>query len=260
LSEQPKELESFDTLLAIMAQLRGPDGCPWDRKQTHVSLRENLLEESYEVLEALDMGSSTQLSGELGDLLMQIVFHAQIAREAGEFDIGDVIRSINTKLIHRHPHIFGAVKVNNAEEVAQNWEAIKDAERPEGTSALQSAPKSMPALAYSREIQERVARLGFDWPNLDGVIDKVAEEADELKRAPDKASQADEFGDLLFTLVSVARWLGIDPEIALREANRKFFKRFTCMEAICRERGLDFGRLSFTEQNDLWDEAKQQTA
>jgi tetrapyrrole methylase family protein / MazG family protein len=257
---EPKELERFDTLLAIMARLRGPDGCPWDRQQTHASLRENLLEESYEVLEALDTGNPTQLCGELGDLLMQIVFHAQIAREAGEFDMDNVIRTINTKLIHRHPHIFGAVKVSNAEEVAHNWEAIKDAERPEGTSALQSAPKSMPALAYSREIQERVARLGFDWPDLDGVIDKVAEEVGELKSAPDKASQAEEFGDLLFTLVSVARWLGIDPEIALREANRKFFKRFTRMEAICRERGQDFGRLSFTEQNALWDEAKQQTA
>jgi tetrapyrrole methylase family protein / MazG family protein len=259
LSEQPKELERFDTLWAIMARLRAPDGCPWDRKQSHASLRENLLEESYEVLEALDAENPTQLCGELGDLLMQIVFHAQIAREAGEFDMGDVIRNINAKLIHRHPHIFGAVKVSNAEEVAQNWEAIKDAERPEGTSTLQSAPKSMPALAYSREIQERVARLGFDWPGLDGVIDKVAEEVGELKSAPDKASQAEEFGDLLFTLVSVARWLGIDPEIALREANRKFFKRFTWMEVVCRERGLDFGRLSFNEQNALWDEAKQQT-
>jgi tetrapyrrole methylase family protein/MazG family protein len=256
---EPRELERFDTLLSIIERLRGPGGCPWDREQTHISLRENLLEESYEALEALDAGNSEQLCGELGDLLMQIIFHAQIARETGEFDIGDVIRNINAKLIRRHPHIFGEVKVNNAEDVARNWEAIKDTERPEGTSALQSAPKSMPALAYSREIQERVARLGFDWPGLEGVIDKVAEEVGELKDAPDKVSQAEEFGDLLFTMVSVARWLGIDPEIALREANRKFFKRFTWMEAICRERGLDFGRLSFTEQNVLWEEAKKAT-
>jgi len=253
------DLEKFATLVAIMERLRGRDGCPWDRQQNHASLRENLLEESYEVLEALDTGNAVHLCGELGDLLMQIVFHAQIAREAGEFDIGDVIQAINTKLIRRHPHIFGKTKVSSAAEVAHNWEAIKDTERPEGTSVLQSVPQALPALAYSREIQARVARLGFDWPDMSGVIEKVVEEVRELQGATDQTCRSEEFGDLLFTLVSLARWLGIDPEIAMREANRKFFRRFAYMESLCKQRGLEFGSLTFAEQNVLWEEAKQHT-
>jgi len=254
---KPKKLDQFATLVEIIARLRAPDGCPWDRKQTHASLRENLLEECYEVLEALDEGDQGKLSDELGDLLMQIVLHAQIAAEAGEFELGDVIRSINTKLIHRHPHIFGLKKVKDADEVAHNWEVLKGEERESGVSILKSVPKPMPALGYSQEVQRRVAQVGFDWEDDSGVIDKLAEEVGELKQAESREQRAKEFGDLLFTLVNVARRQGIDTEAALREANRRFYKRFTYMEEVCRKRGVNLGDLSFAEQNKLWEEAKK---
>ena len=253
----PKNLNQFATLVGIIARLRAPDGCPWDRKQTHASLRENLLEECYEVLEALDEGNSGKLCDELGDLLMQVVLHTQIATEAGEFELGDVISNINAKLIHRHPHIFGSQKVKDAEEVALNWEVLKQEEREADTSILDSVPKQMPALGYSQEIQRRVAQVGFDWEDIDGVIDKLAEEVVEFKQADTEESRAQEFGDLLFTLVNIARRLGVDPEAALREANRRFYHRFSYMEEVCRQRGVNFADLSFNEQNALWEEAKR---
>ena len=252
-----ENLSRFATLVDIIARLRAPDGCPWDRKQTHASLRENLLEECYEVLEALDEGDSGKLGGELGDLLMQIVLHAQIATEAGEFELGDVIKSINAKLIHRHPQIFGSQRVKSAEEVALNWEVLKQEEREAGTSILDSVPKQMPALGYSQAIQRRVAQVGFDWEDIDGVIDKLVEEVNEFRQASSQEEKAQEFGDLLFTLANIARRLGIDLETALREANQRFYGRFTCMEKICRQRGVNFGELSFDEQNTLWEEAKR---
>ena len=254
----PEDLSQFSALVDIIAKLRAPDGCPWDRKQTHASLRENLLAECYEVLEALDEGDSAKLRDELGDLLMQIVLHAQIATEAGEFELGDVIENINTKLIHRHPHIFGSKKVKDAEEVTHNWEVLKKEEREEGTSMLESVPKSMPALGYAHEIQRRAAWVGFDWEDVDGVIEKLAEEVGELKQADSQEQKASEFGDLLFTLANIARRLGIDLEAALREANCRFYQRFTYMEEVCRKRGLNFGELSFDEQNVLWEEAKRE--
>jgi len=250
-------MNQFATLVDIIARLRAPGGCPWDRKQTHTSLRENLLAECYEVLEALDEGNSERLCDELGDLLMQIVLHAQIAAEAGEFKLGDVISSINTKLIHRHPHIFGSVEVRDAEEVALNWEALKQEEREDDTSILDSVPRQMPALGYSHEIQRRVVQVGFDWENIEGVIDKLTEEVSELKQADSQELKAQEFGDLLFTLVNIARRLGVDSEAALREANRRFYRRFAYMEEVCRQRGVNFGDLSFDEQNSLWEEAKR---
>jgi tetrapyrrole methylase family protein/MazG family protein len=253
----PQNLSQFQALVDIIARLRAPDGCPWDRKQTHASLRENLLSECYEVLEALDEGDSAKLRGELGDLLMQIVLHTQIATEAGEFELGDVIENINAKLIHRHPHIFGSKKVKDAEEVAHDWEELKKEEREEGASMLESVPKSMPALGYAHEIQRRAAWVGFDWEDVDGVIEKLAEEVGEFKQAETKEQRAGEFGDLLFTLANIARRLGIDLEAALREANRRFYKRFTYMEEVCRKRGVNFGDLSFDEQNALWEEAKK---
>jgi len=207
-------------------------------------------------LEALDEGNSDKLCDELGDLLMQVVLHTQIATEAGEFELGDVLSSINTKLIHRHPHIFGSKKVKDAEEVALNWEVLKQEERGADTSILASAPKQMPALGYSQEIQRRVAQVGFDWEDIDGVIEKLAEEISELRRAVSQERKAQEFGDLLFTLANIARRLGIDLEAALREANQRFYRRFTYMEEVCRQRGLNFGELSFDEQNILWEEAK----
>jgi tetrapyrrole methylase family protein/MazG family protein len=253
----PENLSQFDALVAIIARLRAGDGCPWDRKQTHSSLRENLLQECYEVLEALDERDSGKLCHELGDLLMQVVLHAQIATEAGEFELGDVISSINTKLIHRHPHVFGSIRVKDAEEVLVNWEALKKEERGDDTSMLSNVPQEMPALSYSQEIQDRVARVGFDWEDISGVIDKLAEEVSEFKQADSQERKGQEFGDLLFTLANIARLLGVDLESALREANRRFYHRFSCMEELCRQRGLNFGELSFDEQNALWEEAKK---
>jgi tetrapyrrole methylase family protein/MazG family protein len=252
----PKNLNKFETLVSILARLRAPDGCPWDREQTHASLREFLLAECYEALEALDEGNAEKLRDELGDLLLQIVFHAQIASELGEFKMDDVISRINTKLVHRHPHIFGSTKVASAEEVAHNWEELKQEEKGEGTAILASVPKQMPALGYSQEIQRRVAQVGFDWESLEGVIEKLVEEIEELRKADNQEKKAREFGDLLFTLVNIARRLGINSEAVLREANRKFVHRFEYMEKVCRKRGVKIGDLSFDEQNALWEEAK----
>jgi len=255
----PKDLSQFEALIEIINRLRAPDGCPWDRQQTHASLRESLLAECYEVLEALDEDDSGKLCDELGDLLMQIVLHARISAEDGEFELGDVVRGINSKLIHRHPHVFGSEKVKDAEEVAHNWEALKQEERGTDASILESVPRQMPALGYSQEIQRRVAWVGFDWEDVDGVIDKLSEEVREYQQAGSKEERAQEYGDLLFTLVNIARRQGIDPEAALREANRRFYRRFTYMEGLCRQRGKTFKELSFDEQNALWEEAKRGT-
>ena len=253
----PEELDRFNTLVNIIARLRSPGGCPWDRKQTHASLRAALLGECYEVLEALDEGDAEKLGDELGDLLLQIVLHAQIATEAGEFELKDVINNINTKLINRHPHIFGSAKVKDAEEVAHNWEVLKQGERGRDVSMLENVPGQMPALSYSQEIQRRVARVGFDWEDIEGVIDKLVEEVGEFKQVESQERREQEFGDLLFTLVNVARRLGVDSESALREANRRFYHRFTCMEEVCRQRGVNLADLSFDEENALWEEAKK---
>ena len=247
----------FATLVDIVAKLRAPDGCPWDREQTHASLRTNLLEECYEVLAALDEGDAGKLCTELGDLLMQVVLHSQIAAEAGEFELRDVARSISAKLVRRHPHVFGDLKVQDANEVLLNWEALKKEERGPDASLLASVPEQMPALAYSQEVQSRVARVGFDWADIDGVIDKLAEEVGEFKQAESLEQRGMEFGDLLFTLANIARRLGIDSEAALREANKRFRRRFSVMEKACRQRGVDFSELSFDEQNALWEEAKK---
>jgi tetrapyrrole methylase family protein/MazG family protein len=252
-----QDLSQFKTLVEIIARLRAPDGCPWDRQQTHASLRSNLLSECYEVLEALDGGDSAELCEELGDLLLQIVLHAQIAADNKEFEIGDVVKNITTKIIHRHPHIFGSRKVKDAEEVMHNWEALKKEERGEGVSILEGVPQEMPALAYAYEISRRAVRVGFEWENIEGVIDKLVEEIREIKDSSSLGEKEREFGDLLFTLVNVARWEGIDAEAALRGANRKFYKRFAYMEELCRRRGLSLDKMSFEEQNKLWEEAKK---
>ncbi len=246
----------FQTLVDIIAKLRAPNGCPWDREQTHKSIRENLLSETYEALHALDEGDAKKLCEELGDLLLQIVLHAEIARDTGEFDMGDIVAGINNKLIYRHPHIFGDAHVNSAKEVSVNWEKLKEKEREAGKSMLESVPKEMPALAYAMDIQKRVARVGFDWKELQGVIDKLNEEVKELQEAPNQEERGKEFGDLLFTLVNVGRRMGIDSETELRRANQKFYDRFSHMEKVCRERGCKIGDLPFEEQNKLWNEAK----
>jgi len=185
------------------------------------------------------------------------VLHTQIAAEAGEFEMGDVLRKINSKLIHRHPHIFGSRKVKDAAEVTHNWELLKQEERGAGASMLAGIPREMPALAFSQRLQGRVARVGFDWEDLSGVIDKLVEEISELREAASQEEKAAEFGDLFFTLANVARREGVDLESALRQANERFYRRFTCMEELCRKRGLSFSALSFAEQNELWEEAKK---
>jgi tetrapyrrole methylase family protein/MazG family protein len=253
----PENLDKFSTLVEIIARLRAPDGCPWDRQQTHASLRESFLQECYEVLEALDSGDTAELGQELGDLLLHILLQAQIAAEAGEFELADVIRGISEKLIHRHPHVFGSRKVEDAAEVVHNWEALKQEEKGTGESILASVPRHMPALGYSQEVQHRVAQVGFDWEDVDGVIEKLAEEVAELKQADSQERVSEEFGDVLFTLANIARRMGVDLESALREANRRFYQRFTFMEETCRQRGMNIADLSFDEQNVLWEQAKK---
>ena len=253
----PEKPGEFATLVDIVARLRAPDGCPWDRQQTHKSLRESFLQECYEVLEALDEGDSAKLRDELGDLLLHVVLQTQIATEAGEFKLADIMEGINKKLVHRHPHVFGSRKVEGAEEVMHNWHTLKQQERETDTSMLASVPRHMPALDYSQEVQRRVAQVGFDWEDVDGVIEKLAEEVGELQHAGSQERRAEEFGDLLFTLANIARRLGVYLESALREANRRFYRRFSHMEEICRQRGVNIADLSFDEQNALWEEAKK---
>jgi tetrapyrrole methylase family protein / MazG family protein len=250
----PEDLSRFESLVEIIAVLRRD--CPWDRKQTHLSLREHLLEEAYETLAALDAGDTHELCVELGDLLMQIVMHGEIAQETAEFSLGDVIEGINRKLIARHPHVFAATRVKDAEEVLVRWEEIKKKERAGGGSMLDGVPPAMPALAYSQSVQDRAARVGFDWPTDEGVLEKLAEELGEFRRAEGQAAKAEEMGDILFTLVNYARRQGIESEAALRESNRKFYRRFAFMEELCRARGCDLGKMTLDEMNRLWDEAK----
>lgn len=251
------EPDTFDALERIVARLRSPNGCPWDRAQTHDSIKRYLLEEAYEVIQALDEKDAGKLCEELGDLLLQIMLHAQIAAEAGEFQMKDVIRGIATKLIRRHPHVFGNSVANSAEQVAHNWEEIKQEEREKGASILSSVPKDLPALAYSHSIQRRAAGVGFDWHDFQGILDKLTEEVGELHGAEDHQHRLHEMGDVLFALVNAARWMEIDLEEALRLANARFYRRFAYMEELCLQRGLRLGDLSLDEQNRLWEEAKR---
>lgn len=249
---------NFTTFKQIVARLRAPDGCPWDRKQTHTSLKPYLIEECYEVIDALDSGDSQKLREELGDLMLQVMLHSQIAAEAGEFDIEDVLRGINAKLVHRHPHVFGDTKVKDTREVLLNWERLKEEEHEEGTSILDGIPAQMPSLAAAQSMQQRAARLGFDWDNMEGVVDKLAEEMEELTDAVDHEETVIEFGDVLFTLVNVARWMGVDTEDALRQANRRFAHRFKYMEELCRQKGVSLSSLSLGEMDALWEQSKRE--
>jgi MazG family protein len=255
---------------AISERLRRPDGCPWDREQTHASLRKHLLEEAYEVYDALEGGATPELAGELGDLLLQIVLHAQLAAEAGVFDLTDVHAAIATKIVRRHPHVFGDAEARTATDVNRQWERIKADERSSemdddgaaGTTikgALDGISGSLPALAASQEMQERAANIGYDWPSLEGVLDKVIEETEELREAADRrddAAWAEEFGDLLFVLVNVARKRGVESEAAVRAANAKFRRRFASVERQAAERGVALRDLDFAALDALWDSAK----
>ena len=239
---------------------------PWDAEQTHESLKRNLLEECYETLEAIDDGEPAELADELGDILVQVAFHADIARAAGEFDIADVLAAINRKLIRRHPHVFGDGSASgspgtiNARQVERNWEQLKAEERRQAgkpePSAMDSVPAALPALSAAQLIQDRAARFGFDWDDAGGVLDKLVEEIGEFRDATTEAERLDEFGDVLFALVNVARWSGIQAEDALRQANAKFRNRYRVMERLASERGRDFANLSLDEKEALWQEAK----
>ena len=258
----------------ISERLRRPDGCPWDREQTHATLRKHLLEETYEVYDALESGATPDLAEELGDLWLQVVLHAQLAAEAGVFDLADVQASIAAKIVRRHPHVFGDAEARTAGDVNRQWERIKAEERAADAGgdrtdgATPSAPKSaldgispsMPALASSQEMQERASNLGYDWPSIDGVLDKVTEEVAELRAAVDDREWAEEFGDLLFVLVNVARKHGIESEAALRAANDKFRRRFRSVERQAAERGVALRDLDFDALDQLWDTAKAEEA
>lgn len=263
---------TFDDLVATMARLRGPGGCPWDREQTHRSLRPYLLEEVYEALEAIDAGSPQYLCQELGDLLLQVVFHAQMAAEAGTFTVDDVVAGLVEKLIRRHPHVFGNVKVGGSEDVLANWDTIKAQERTEGLhgaspgtgagesgSPLDGVPRGLPALALAQRLQERAGARGFTWPDLRTAIDKVREELAEVEAAAEKhagTEVAEELGDLLFTVASLPRYLSLDAEQTLRDACAKFRDRFARLEESARAQGRDLRELSTDEMLAMWRAAR----
>jgi len=289
--------ERFERAVAIMERLRAPGGCPWDREQTFDSIKPYTLEETYEVLEAIDNRDWHELAGELGDMLLQVLFYAEMAKEQGSFSIDDVMERLSTKLINRHPHVFGDVKADTADEVKKNWEALKVEERKleaqkrnrqaeakgEKNSILAGVSSAMPAMLEAGKLSSRAAQTGFEWPNMEGLFDKLSEETDEL-RAELKEFQApgprppgrgvassgrtvvserlqvrleEEVGDLFFTLVNVARYLSVDPESALRKTNRKFKRRFQWMEARLRESGRGADQASMEELESLWQQAKK---
>lgn len=255
----------LDRLVRTMWRLRQPDGCPWDREQTHLSITRNMVEEAYEAVEAIHEGSCEHVLEELGDVLEQVVLHAQIAADDGEFDIDDVAHALNEKLVRRHPHVFGDVTgVSDGEAVMDVWDDVKRAEREaaaQGDEAprglLDSVPASLPALMQAQKISKRAAKAGFEWPDLAGVWGKVSEERAEFEaEEPGSPERAEEFGDLLFSLVNVARWEHIDAEGALASANRKFRSRWARMERLARERGVELESLGAQELDDLWGKAK----
>ncbi len=243
--------------------MRAPeDGCPWDKKQTHSSLRTYLLEETYEALDALDKNDIAGLKEELGDILLQILLHAQIAAEAGEFTMADVITSINRKIVYRHPHVFKDWVVDGEKDVIQNWESLKGQERLKNgdenkKGMLDGVPNSFPALAQAQAIQDRAARVGFDWPDIAPVMDKVLEELEEVRSAPTDEERAKELGDLLFAIVNLIRWYKVDSESALRLTNLKFRKRFAYIEEQARRSGKEMQKMTLAEMDEFWEQAKE---
>jgi len=261
-----KERYTFHDLVRVMGILRGEGGCPWDREQTHKSLAQYLIEESYEVLEAIEQDDMEKLADELGDVLLQVVFHAQIGKEYAKFDIQDVITCVCTKMIRRHTHIFGADIAETPDAVVSNWEAIK--KRQKGiathTEVLKDIPAGMPALMRGCKVQKKAALVGFDWPDLDGAMDKIDEEAAELKQAvadsAETAALENEIGDLLFAVVNVARKRKIQPELALKKSIDKFIARFKYMEETAAKKGLKIENMSLNDMDTLWEEAKKKRA
>jgi len=254
-------MENLKKLVDIIARLRAPDGCPWDRKQDHSSLRPYLLEETYETIEAIDHGDDSKLAEELGDLLLQIMLHSQIASERGAFDIEKVAALIGQKLIDRHPHVFGTVKADTPEEVLHNWERIKQNKAENSDySVLQGVPAASPALLKAFRVQEKVGRFGFDWNNPDDVIAKINEEIEEFRQVLEEGDQdrlEEEFGDLLFSLVNLGRHYKLQAESALNITTNKFIERFQYIEKRLREQNKTLDQSSLDEMESLWQEAKK---
>jgi tetrapyrrole methylase family protein / MazG family protein len=258
---------SFESFAEIVAHLRAPNGCPWDREQTHESLRKHLLEESYEAISAIDSGDFADMREEFGDLLLQVVLQSQIAKEEGQFNINQVIQGIHSKIVRRHPHVFGDLELDGVQGVLANWEKLKEKERgekrkksEETRGLLDGVPRALPALSQAQEYQDRAARVGFDWADVEGVLDKVKEEIEEIQHAESDFELASEIGDLLFALVNVARWKHIDAESALRGTNIKFKKRFAYVEQGAKRQERHLSELSLEEMDSLWNEAKKKEA
>lgn len=256
-----KDSYDINDLRRIMELLRSPEGCPWDREQTHASIRGNLLEEAYEAADAIDQKDDKALCEELGDVLLQVVFHARMAEEAGSFDLDRVADGICKKLILRHPHVFGDVQADTADQVLTNWEKIKQVEKHQETATdiLTSVPKAFPALMRAQKVQKRAGKAGFDWPDIAGALEKLPEETAELKEAlaaGDQDAIADEMGDLLFAAVNVSRFAGVDAEEALQRSTEKFIRRFAGVEKLALERGMDMKTTSLEELDKLWEEVK----
>ncbi|HEX2998493.1 MAG TPA: nucleoside triphosphate pyrophosphohydrolase, partial [Anaerolineales bacterium] len=250
---------SFEAFAEIIAHLRAPNGCPWDREQTHESLRKHMLEESYEAISAIDSGDFVEMREEFGDLLLQVVLQSQIANEESQFNINQVVQGIYSKIVRRHPHVFGDVEVADVDGVLLNWEKLKEKERgkkKDGKGFLDGVPLALPALSQAQEYQDRAARVGFDWPEIEGVLAKIAEEIDEVKRATNEEELAAEIGDLLFALVNLARWKKVDAESVLRGTNMKFKKRFSYIEQNAKKQGRELSSLSLDEMESFWQEAK----
>ncbi len=251
---------SLPALAETVAYLRGPDGCPWDQEQTPLSIRSGFIEEVAEALEAIESENTADICEELGDVLFHIVIQAQMAAEAGDFTLTDVIAGVDAKLRRRHPHVWGDIHVSESSQVVVNWEKLKEEEKEgqaESQSILENLPQTLPALIRAQKIQKRVRKVGFDWPDISGVIDKVAEEIGELEGAENTADQSAELGDLLFAVVNWGRWLGVDAEIALREANLRFENRFREIENLAQKRGLDLSESDLETLDSLWEEAKE---
>lgn len=252
---------TFDHLREVMATLRSPDGCPWDRKQTHESLREYSIEEVYELVDAIDAGDDNNIIEELGDILMHVILHSQIGEDDGYFTIDDVIRSVTDKMIYRHPHVFSNTKVDSVEDVNRNWEELKKAEKgEERESVLDGIPKHLPSLAKAFKLQKKAAKVGFEWEDVSGVWEKLDEELKEVQEAIEKNTlleMEDEFGDVLFVLANLARYYKINPELALNRANNKFRSRFTYIEEQLTKKGIDMKQASLEEMDAYWDEAKE---
>ena len=247
-------------IVDIMAKLRAPDGCPWDQKQSHKSLKPYLIEESCEVLDAIDENDMEHLKEELGDVLMNLVFHAQLADERGDFNFQDVAQTISEKMVHRHPHVFDKSCEMTAEEVEAQWQKIKAEEKSERESILEGIPRSLPSVARSQKLQKRAAKVGFDWPDSSGVIAKVKEEFQELEEALESGIEMDieeEFGDLMFSMVNMARHLKIDADHSLNQANNKFINRFMGVESICKSRNLEMKDMTLEQLDEIWDEVKR---